>query len=99
MANIKMTFSLDEASAARLRSTAAALGKPKSEVVREAILDYSQRKGRLGEAERRRLLAAFDKLVPEIPSRPLEEVKQELDLIRQARRQGGRRHGTENSPG
>lgn len=91
MASVKMTFSLDEATAARLRQTAQALGKPKSEVVREAILDYSERQGRLGEAERRRLLTAFDRLVPGIPSRPVAEVEEEIDGIRSARRRGGRR--------
>lgn len=85
-----MTFSLDEATAARLSQTAQDLGKPKSEVVREAILDYSERRGRLGEMERRRLLTAFDRLVPEIPSRPLSEVQQEIDSIRAVRRLGGR---------
>lgn len=90
MATIKMTFSLDEATAARLRRTAEALGKPKSEVVREAILDYSERKGRLSEAERRRLLSAFDQLVPAIPGRAVSEVDHEISSIREARRQGGR---------
>lgn len=90
MASVKMTFSLDEATAARLRQTAEALGKPKSEVVREAILDYSEKKGRLSEAERRRLLSAFDQLVPAIPDRPAAEVDREIDSIRDARRRGGR---------
>ncbi|MEX0790296.1 MAG: ribbon-helix-helix protein, CopG family [Actinomycetota bacterium] len=90
MATIKMTFSLDEATAFRLRQTAETLGKPKSEVVREAILDYSERKGRLSEAERRRLLSAFDQLVPAIPDRPASEVDREINSIRDARRRGGR---------
>ncbi len=90
MATIKMTFSLDEATALRLRQTAEVLGKPKSEVVREAILDYSERKGRLSEAERRRLLSAFDQLVPAIPKRPAAEVDEEINSIRKARRRGGR---------
>lgn len=86
-----MTFSLDEATANRLRQTAEVLGKPKSEVVREAILDYSERKGRLSEAERRRLLSAFDQLVPAIPERSAEEVDEEINSIRRARHEGGRR--------
>jgi hypothetical protein len=85
-----MTFSLDEATAARLQQTAQALGKPKSEVVREAILDYSERKNRLSEAERRRLLSAFDQLVPAIPDRPVSEVDREINSVRRARRRGGR---------
>lgn len=91
MATIKMTFSLDEATAIRLRQTAEVLGKPKSEVVREAIRDYSERKGRLSEVERRRLLSAFDQLLPAIPERPAADVDEEINSIRQARHQGGRR--------
>ena len=90
MATIKMTFTLDEATAARLRDAAAALRKPKSEVVREAIADYAERVGRLTEAERRRLLGVFDELVPAIPARPENEVDAELAEIRRARRVGGR---------
>ncbi len=90
MASIKMTFSLDEATAMRLRATAESLRKPKSEVVREAIHDYADRAGRLTEAEMRRMLGAFDELVPAIPSRPEAEVDEELAGIRQARRLGGR---------
>jgi hypothetical protein len=85
-----MTFSLDAATAARLDDTAAALHKPKSEVVREAIRDYAERVGRLTEVERRRLLGIFDELVPSIPERPTEAVDAELAELRQARQGGGR---------
>ena len=90
MATVKMTFSLDELTAARLNDTAASLRKPKSEIVREAILDYAERAGRLTEAERRRLLGVFDELVPAIPARPDNEVDEELAELRRARRLGGR---------
>ena len=90
MASIKMTFSLDPTTAGRLESTAATLHKPKSEVVREAIREYAERVGRLTESERRRLLAAFDELVPAIPTRPSDEVDAELAQLRRARRTGGR---------
>ncbi len=90
MASIKMTFSVDEETAARLVYAADALRKPKSQVVREAIADYADRVGRLTEAERRRLLDAFDELVPAIPERPEDEVTDELAEIRRARRVGGR---------
>jgi hypothetical protein len=97
MAQVKMTFSLDEATVARLRQTAEALGKPKSEVIREAIHDYAERRGRLGESERRRLLTLFDQLVPQIPERPVAEVDQEIREVRSARRQGARAAGTERT--
>ena len=87
---VKMTFSLDELTAARLNDTAASLHKPKSEIVREAILDYADRAGRLTEAERRRLLGVFDELVPAIPPRSEDEVDEELAEVRRARRLGGR---------
>jgi len=90
MATLKMTFSLDEATAARLNEAAVSLHKPKSEVVREAILDYAARVGRLSEAERRRLLGVFDEVVPVIPIRPEADVDAELAELREARRRGGR---------
>ena len=90
MATIKMTFSLDDVTAARLRDAAEALRKPKSEVVRDAILDYAERVGRLSEAERRRLLSTFDERVPAIPRGSAAAVDAELAEIRHARRGGGR---------
>ena len=86
-----MTFSLDEATAARLRLSARRLAKPQSAVVRAAIRDYSERIGRLGEEERRQLLKLFDRVVPRIPARPAAAVDDEIAAIRSARRRGGRR--------
>ena len=91
MATLKVTFTLDGDTIARLRTTAERLAIPKSEVVREAIRDFSERAGRLSERERRRMLEAFDRLVPGIPSRPLRDVERELVDLRRARRSGGRR--------
>jgi len=91
MATIKVTFTLDGDTISRLRATAERLAIPKSEVVREAIRDFSDRTGRLSERERQRLLEAFDRLVPGIPSRPLRDVERELTELRRARRAGGRR--------
>jgi hypothetical protein len=91
MASVKMTFSLDEDTAMRLDQVATVTRKPKSEIVRDAILDYAERVGRLTEAERRRLLGLFDELVPAIPARRANEVDAELTELRSARRAGGRR--------
>jgi hypothetical protein len=93
MATTKVTFTLDDDTIARLRATAERLAVAKSEVVREAIRDFSDRAGRLSERERRRLLEAFDRLVPAIPRRPLGDVERELAELRRARRGGGRRAG------
>ncbi|HXV60984.1 MAG TPA: ribbon-helix-helix protein, CopG family [Vicinamibacteria bacterium] len=91
MATRKVTFTLDIETVARLRRASERLSKPQSAVVREAIRDYSDRIGRLSEAERLALLERFDELVPRIPRRPLREVEKELDELREARRTGGRR--------
>jgi hypothetical protein len=90
MASVKVTFTLDAETVARLRSTATRLRLPQSQVVREAIAEYGARAGRLGEAERQGMLRAFDRVVGAIPSRPAAEVDAELEAIRKSRRQGGR---------
>ncbi len=88
---VKVTFTLDDATVARLRRAAERLARPQSQVVREAIRDFSDRIGRLSERERLHLLQVFDDLVPKIPRRPAWAVDAELKAIRAARRQGGRR--------
>jgi len=94
----KVTFTLDDATIVRLSDAAQRLAIPKSEVVREAIQEYHAHIGRLSEAERRRMLADFDRLVPLIPSRPEREVKRELENIRTARRRGGRKRMERHRP-
>jgi hypothetical protein len=94
MATTKVTFTLDDATIARLQEAATRLTMPKSEVVRAAIAEYYDRIGRLSERERLRLLRAFDELVPRIPAHSAAEVDRELKSIRQARRAGCRRHAT-----
>ena len=91
----KVTFTLDERTVARIAQAAERLGLPKSGVVREAVKEYADRVGRLGEGERLRLLALFDELVPRIPSRNVKAVKDEVAAVRAARRQGGRRGGAQ----
>jgi len=91
MASVKATFTLDRATVARLAETAERLGRPKSAVVRDAIHDFSDRADRLSESERRRLLAAFDELVPRIPAGDLDAAEKEIAALRAARRGGGRR--------
>lgn len=95
MAKRKVTFTLDEAALASLARAARRLDQPKSQVVRDAIREYSERIGKLSEAERLRLLRVFDEVVPRIPKRPDGEAEAERKSIRAARRGGGRRsHGT-----
>lgn len=91
MATVKVTFTVDQATVARLQDAADRLALPKSEVVREAILEYHDRIGKLSERERVRLLRAFDEMIPRVPTRDLREVDREIRSIRQARRSGGRK--------
>jgi hypothetical protein len=91
MATTKVTFTLDERALSRLQDASTRLALPKSEIVREAILEFHDRIGRLTERERTSMLRAFDELIPKIPARPSAGVDQELSDLRQARHAGGRR--------
>ncbi len=92
MATIKVTFTLDQPTVALLQDAAQRLSLPKSEVVREAILEFHERIGRLSEREKLRMLRAFDELLPQIPKRDQRETETELRELRRARHMGGRRH-------
>lgn len=88
---VKVTFTLDENTVAKLQDAAKRLSKPKSEVVREAVLDYHARIGRLSEQERIRMLRVLDEHLKRPAQRTQAEVDRELKEIRAARRTGGRR--------
>ena len=90
MATIKVTFSLAPETVGMLNDAAERLSKPKSEVVRDAIQDYYACIDRLSEAERVRMLAAFDELSSKLPARTDEDLRRELEEIRAGRRRGGR---------
>jgi predicted transcriptional regulator len=92
---VKVTFTLDDRTVARLRQTAARTNQPQSQVVRDAVNDYADRIGRLSEAERVRMLTALDAMIERKPTRSSADVDQELRAIRTARRGGGRRHGAQ----
>jgi metal-responsive CopG/Arc/MetJ family transcriptional regulator len=92
---VKVTFTLDDATVNELRRTAARLKKPQSQVVREAVAEYSARTDKLSERERLRMLAILDRLKHAKPTRPQAEVDAELAEIRAARRSGGRLHPVE----
>ena len=90
-ANLKATFTFDEATIRRLADAATRLSRPRSEIVRDAINDYHARLDRLSDEDRDRMLLAFDTLLPAVALRSREEVDRELREIRAARRGGGRR--------
>ena len=96
MPSTKVTFTLDEKTVARLNRAAGYLRIPKSQVVREAIGEYSANLGRLSEEERDRMLRVFDETVANIPTRPRKDVEEELRAIRDARRGGGRQTPSED---
>ena len=88
----RVTFSLDDATVAQIRRTAARLRKPQSHVVREAVADYAARADRLSDAERRHALGVLERLREAKATRPAADVERELRAIGAARRTGGRRH-------
>jgi hypothetical protein len=91
---VRVTFSLDEATIAEIRRTAARLRMAQSHVVREAVADYAARSDRLSERERLRLLSVLERLHGARPSRSARDVDAEIGAIRAARRRGGRRRRT-----
>jgi predicted transcriptional regulator len=91
----KFTFVFDDETARTLRATAARLGKSQSLVVREAVAEYGARAGKLTDAERRRLLGTIDALMQRTPVRDRRTVRTEIQAVRRARRQGGRKHRAE----
>ena len=92
---VKVTFTLDDATVAELRRTAARLKKPQSQVVREAVSEYSGRTDTLTERERLHKLAILDRFKHEKPTRSQAENDAEIAEIRAARRTGGRLHPVE----
>ena len=63
---VEMTFTLDEATAAKLRQSAARLDKSLREVVCEAIDDYSDRVWQLRERQNRHLLTVVNEIMPSL---------------------------------
>ncbi len=65
---VEMTFTLDDATAAKLRQAATRLDKSLREVVCEAIDDYADRVWQLGERQNRHLLNVVNELIPKLTS-------------------------------
>jgi hypothetical protein len=87
----RVTFSLDDATVAQIRQTAARLRRPQSHVVRDAIADFVARTDRLSERERQHLMGVLERLRAAKPTRRAAAVDEELRSVRAARRAGGRR--------
>ena len=91
---VKVTYTLDDETVQRIRRVATRLGKPQSQVVREAVKEYETRAEKLSDEERDRMLAILDRIREQPPTRPQTEVDTELREIRRARRRWGRRDGS-----
>lgn len=95
---VRVTYSLDDATVRRIRRAAERLGKPQSQVVREAVAEYDARTDRLSEAERLRMLDVLDRWRKEQTPRSRESVDAELREIRQSRREGWDRRSRYDNP-
>jgi hypothetical protein len=88
---VKVTFTLDEKTVGKLQDASERLSKPKSEIVREAVIDYHARLGRLSEEERLRMMRVLEKHLARPPQRSNAETDRELKELRASRRSGWRR--------
>ena len=95
---VKVTYSLDDATVRRIRRTAERLGKPQSQVVREAVAEYDARTDRLSEAERLRMLEVLDRWRKEQVPRSRESVEAELREIRLSRLESSLRRSSHDDP-
>lgn len=86
----KVTMTLSDDAIEALERSAKRLGKPKSQIVREALLSYADRPGELTPAERARRLAILEKIRNAPVTRTRKEMEAELREIRESRRSGGR---------
>jgi len=88
---VKVTFTLDEKTVGKLQDASQRLSKPKSEIVREAVLDYHARIGSLSEKERLRMMRVLEEHLARPADRSQVEVDRELKELRASRRSGWRR--------
>lgn len=95
---VKVTYSFDEATVARVRRMAERLGKPQSLVVREAVAAYDARTDRVSEAERLRMLGVLDRLRGEPVTRSRESVAAEIREIRRSRHESTRHRSAHDHP-
>ena len=65
----RLTITLDEPALRSLRAASERLGRSKSEIVREAIVEFHRRIGRLSESERIRMLRALDEFAAQPTAR------------------------------
>jgi predicted DNA-binding protein len=98
VSKIKVTFTLDVETVARLRAISLRTSKPQSLVVREAVKDYEARAAMLSDEERAHALAIVDRMTHEPPTRTATEVDAELRAIRTSRRRWSRSKSSRRRP-
>ena len=95
---VKVTYSLDDATVRRIRRAAERLGRPQSQVVREAVTEYEARTDRLSQAERLHMLEVLDRLRSEPVARERASVDAELEDVRRSRRESSLRRSAHDDP-
>ena len=95
---VKVTYSLDDATVRRIRRAAERLGRPQSQVVREAVAEYDARTDRLSEAERLRMLEVLDRLRSEPVTRSRAALAAELREVRRSRRESSLHRSRHDDP-
>lgn len=90
MATTKATFTLDDEALGALNRVAARQHKPKSEVVREALIRHAESSDRVPADEIKRRVDFLEQMMRTRTPRPRAEVEAELTELRLSRRQGGR---------
>ena len=83
---IKVTYTVDEETVARIRTAAARFKRPQSQIVREAVRLYADHTDRLTDDERRERVRRIKAMIARPPTRTAKEADAELAEIRAARR-------------
>lgn len=88
---IKVTYTLDDETVAKIRLAATRTNKPQSAIVREAVAHYAADRDRPGPEDIRRKLRILDAIMAMPPTRTTRAVDRELLELRKSRRAGWRR--------
>ncbi len=94
---VKVTFTIDDETARRLRKLSERARKPQSLIVREAIAHYAaaEEDVRVPENERDRQLAILRRIRAQGALRSAEDADAELQALRESRREPQRGHKAE----
>ena len=88
---VKVTFTLDETTVEQLAQAATLRSIPKSQAVREAIVDYHAKGDHVSEEERLRKLRFLHAYMKQRPSGTKADMDRELRALRRSRSLGWQR--------